>query len=438
MSSMSSMSSTSNPSTRSRRLDSTRRRLQRRRLLIGAAASLLGQSLAAAGTPVYSIIDLGVVGDDHVGSQAFGISPGGAITGRSIQSLESGEVAFLWTPALGMIGLPTPTDPALPFAIGLAVNDRGVVVGVASVDGSGAKPRPVMWKDDAALLLPLPEGFSSGRANAINSHGMTVGLVGSADEFGAVFSPDAATIIATTTRQGAFLQSASAINDGGRIVGIGIDPVAPGLTVGYVLDPGMQAIDIGSLPGNNGAECFAVSNAGHVAGGSNSNGGANLPFVWSPKRGFVAIPLPSETSEAAAVAVNSAGRTVGTASGVTSIPFLFDGTTTFRLADLLPPDSGWDLTMNSFASATGISEGGVIVGTGSYRGSVRAFAMIPPATCAGDLNNDAMIDGADLGILLTAWGAVVPGVSQDLNGDGVVDGIDLGLLLGAWGPCEDR
>jgi hypothetical protein len=48
----------------------------------------------------------------------------------------------------------------------------------------------------------------------------------------------------------------------------------------------------------------------------------------------------------------------------------------------------------------------------------------------GDLNGDGVVSGADLGILLGAWGTSGPG---DLNGDGLVAGSDLGLLLGAWG-----
>jgi hypothetical protein len=52
----------------------------------------------------------------------------------------------------------------------------------------------------------------------------------------------------------------------------------------------------------------------------------------------------------------------------------------------------------------------------------------------GDLNLDRAVDGADLGILLAAWGACV--VDQpctgDLNDDDVIDGADLGVLLAAW------
>jgi len=54
--------------------------------------------------------------------------------------------------------------------------------------------------------------------------------------------------------------------------------------------------------------------------------------------------------------------------------------------------------------------------------------------CLGDLTGDSTVDGADLGILLGAWGSA--DASADLNADGVVDGADLGILLGAWGPCD--
>jgi hypothetical protein len=56
--------------------------------------------------------------------------------------------------------------------------------------------------------------------------------------------------------------------------------------------------------------------------------------------------------------------------------------------------------------------------------------------CPGDLDGDGSVGGADLGLLLGAWGAC-PGTPclGDLNLDGEVNGADLGLLLGQWGPC---
>jgi hypothetical protein len=49
----------------------------------------------------------------------------------------------------------------------------------------------------------------------------------------------------------------------------------------------------------------------------------------------------------------------------------------------------------------------------------------------GDINFDAVVDGADLGLLLGTWGDCRD-CAADLNGDGTVDGADLGVLLGAW------
>ena len=54
--------------------------------------------------------------------------------------------------------------------------------------------------------------------------------------------------------------------------------------------------------------------------------------------------------------------------------------------------------------------------------------------CVGDLNCDNVVDGGDLGLLLSYWGACTD-CDGDLNGSGTVDGADLGLLLSGWGVC---
>jgi hypothetical protein len=51
-----------------------------------------------------------------------------------------------------------------------------------------------------------------------------------------------------------------------------------------------------------------------------------------------------------------------------------------------------------------------------------------------DFNLDARIDGADLSLLLNAWGACPQfNCAPDMDGNGVVDGADLSILLGSWG-----
>ncbi len=57
----------------------------------------------------------------------------------------------------------------------------------------------------------------------------------------------------------------------------------------------------------------------------------------------------------------------------------------------------------------------------------------PPAPpCPADLDGDGTVGGADIGLLLAAWGGRGP---ADLDGDGTVGGADIGLVLAAWGDC---
>ncbi|MFO0873050.1 MAG: hypothetical protein U0575_03650 [Phycisphaerales bacterium] len=72
----------------------------------------------------------------------------------------------------------------------------------------------------------------------------------------------------------------------------------------------------------------------------------------------------------------------------------------------------------------------VVLVSGSGEGLYAVYD--PAAACVGDVNGDGMVDGADLGALLAAWGTQ----DLDLNGDGINDGADLGALLASWGACR--
>jgi hypothetical protein len=52
--------------------------------------------------------------------------------------------------------------------------------------------------------------------------------------------------------------------------------------------------------------------------------------------------------------------------------------------------------------------------------------------CPADLSGDGLVDGRDMGLLLSQWAS---DGTADLDGDGTVGGADMGLLLAAWGPC---
>ncbi len=66
-------------------------------------------------------------------------------------------------------------------------------------------------------------------------------------------------------------------------------------------------------------------------------------------------------------------------------------------------------------------------------GSATVFSFVEE--CVGDLNGDAVIDTADLGVLIADFG--MPSIRADLNGDGIVDTADLGVLISVFGQdCE--
>lgn len=60
--------------------------------------------------------------------------------------------------------------------------------------------------------------------------------------------------------------------------------------------------------------------------------------------------------------------------------------------------------------------------------------VLDDCECRGDVNADALVNGVDLAIVLSAWdGTSSP--AADVNADGVVNGTDLAFVLAGWGTC---
>jgi uncharacterized membrane protein len=299
-----------------------------------ALLSITITSAATAGTPQYQIYDIGVIDAGDDASQGFGVSHGGIAVGRSIRA--GGSQAFTWTLNGGIVGLPN--LGGRNHAVSTSANDSGVAVGTAATTLFGTSRLPVMWQNGAVSQLPLPPGETLGDANSVNASTVAVGSVDAGiSQRGVIYSGDNATVITQTTPTGSFFLTAFGINDSGRVVGQGIDPNNAARNVGIVFDIGQNAaFEVGALLGFNGALAFGVSNTGYVVGSSMLNQGSGLPFIWSDQGGMVAVPLATGTSEGSARGVNSAGWVVGNDSSAFSIPFLYDGTNTYRLADLIP------------------------------------------------------------------------------------------------------
>jgi hypothetical protein len=74
-----------------------------------------------------------------------------------------------------------------------------------------------------------------------------------------------------------------------------------------------------------------------------------------------------------------------------------------------------------------------IAGTVSDPAEIVVVPDVPP--CPADLFTDGIVNAADLGAVLTAWGPCGGPCTADIDGDGQVGASDLSLLLASWGPC---
>ena len=77
---------------------------------------------------------------------------------------------------------------------------------------------------------------------------------------------------------------------------------------------------------------------------------------------------------------------------------------------------------------------------GRYRGILSVTAAVPsdcePSCIDADFVADAVIDGNDIGFLLSRWGTAGEAEAADLDGDGIVGPDDLNLAIGFWGVCN--
>ena len=287
------------------------------------------------------------------------------------------EAGFLWTQSGGAVTLPAVGSPDHVDASPNAVNDSGVVAGAVSSTTYGAGALPVLYSNSSsATILPLPAASTVGKAYGINNSGTVVGTIQSAGNwYATIFGPTDASVILQTTTDGLILQYANGIANTGRIVG---QAGNGSTTAGFYLDSGASnAVNIGSLPnGSSLTEAFGISgNGNYITGASGAN-----PFIYQPGTAtMTAIPLLANCTSGQGESVNSSGWVVGDSGGETSIPFLYDGTNTYSLQNLLNgADSlGWNMTNGTGNAALGISDNGLITGRALYDGVNTGFVMVP-------------------------------------------------------------
>lgn len=122
--------------------------------------------------------------------------------------------------------------------------------------------------------------------------------------------------------------------------------------------------------------------------------------------------------------------------GRSDCPIRFGWNIESENCDCWPGNKGlyeWDADCNNDNI---VDYGQILTGTLTDANSNGIPDICEGPTCRDtDLFRNGVINGADLGILLSEWGPANASTVSDINHDSVVNGADLGFLLANWGPC---
>ncbi|MFO0828190.1 MAG: hypothetical protein U0572_08570 [Phycisphaerales bacterium] len=331
---------------------------------------------------------------------------------------------------------------------------------------------------ETPVELPLPPGVDNAQALGISDDGVVVGLVWPLQTYGAIWIGDRIEII--PPGPGGLDSVANAVNSSLQVVGTrGVGRASVDHHVAFVWQAGTLT-DI--PPGTyHDSSALDISNSGIVAGTMGDVFSGGRGFRWSFGRAQILAPLDGANASAAH-AVNDSGVVVGASFVANTDPPSLRGMPTrwtVLSPEPLPEDPAYQTTL-----ALAINDGGTVVGQAvvpvdpsivqplvaliwldgmRYRlqdlvdgqetfycfqaidvndtGQILVRAqgdagfglciLTPRDRPAADLTGDCAVDGADLAVLLGAWGTCV-NCPADLDGNGVVDAADLAVLLGHW------
>ena len=103
-----------------------------------------------------------------------------------------------------------------------------------------------------------------------------------------------------------------------------------------------------------------------------------------------------------------------------------------QLLSGIDPEGSWLLTVTDLQPG----DSGQVLGASllvDFEVDCDQDGLPDECTCAGDLDGDGLVGGADLSGLLSQWNGTG---EADLDSNGVVDGADLAILISAWGSCR--
>ena len=265
-------------------------------IVVALATASCQDSTTTPNAPQFSknvkvtVQDLGT----FTGQNAFArsINNSGTATGETFGTHP--QRAFVWSPRSNFTDLGTLGGLQ---AVGIAVNERGDVVGFSQRVGSPL-PHAFAWTPDEGMIDLLPDVAQRSEAWGVNNGRSVAGTIGSP----ILLNHEARAFIWTMqdgltelgNLPGGSGAVARAINARDQIVGEAT--AGPGNTEihGFIWSKkdGMRDIGfVGPLPSPTGP--FAVNNRGHAAGVKSQNAAAGTRgFLWTPEDGIIEIHPP--------------------------------------------------------------------------------------------------------------------------------------------------
>ncbi len=372
-----------------------------------AFAVLASAPLTSAAPPTYRVE---VLGTSLAGAA---MNEAGDVVGRRLDAQQIGR-AFIARRggSVELLPMPTPWQSSDAYAI----SNDGLVVGavstgtIASIGSKAAAWRPTKTGYVFELLTPYP-GDQHSTATGVNDLG---DIVGGSGGLGLGLYPRAVVF----TSEGAMLlpdlSLPAAVNNERVVVAwntlLDLDTMT---STNVALPPGNWQGFVATDLSDTGGFC------GHVSGFS---GCSTFPLRHRPEAGWEFVGGCATTTSA--TAINAQGDVLAYVyNGGNWVGFV--GEENLAIGSLIDPSEGaWIVT-----GGADINDARMILAS-ARRGPaftvtelVRLVPVIGP-----DLDSDGRVGGADLAILLAAWGTR----NADLDGDDTVDGVDLAIMLAAW------
>ena len=367
-------------------------------------------------------------------TSAWGLNEQGWVVGSFNACVIGPDVAWLWTPELGMQVIPMPPGTSYSRAVDISgsqivgqydnaqlelgrtgflydfetdqftslgtlpggntsqahgVNGNGEIVGFWGDVVNGPFPLGFIWRNGKMIDIHPDFGTSRSVPSDINSKNLVTGWMGSSPLTDATaFIWDEGKVTPLPQIPGGFTSEGRAMNDRGDVAGLGsmVDPRTDDIVRRAFARIDSTMINLGTLPG------FANSTA---------------------------------------TGINDPGTVVGFAQEIIPRAFVWKDGVLMDLNDLISPQ----LSM-TIQAAWGINQAGEIAATAVDQfNDVVAVLLTPITGPAGDLNSDCTVGVADLLILLGNWGPCenCSNCPADLDGNCVVGVKDLLILLGNWG-----